>query len=144
MAHDCRRTERFQGELIAALKILQRGDPRLNTMLGAYAGELGQTQFLPSNYLKYGVDYDGDGHVDLRRRRARRARLYRQSLEEQRLAARPAFQRRHAEFQAMRGSGIIRSFTAGSCIISPSGWRVGGRWMKTPPHVMAGLVPPPP
>jgi len=67
MAHDCRRTERFQGELIAALKILQRGDLTLNTMLGAYAGELGQTQFLPSNYLKYGVDYDGDGHVDLRR-----------------------------------------------------------------------------
>ena len=67
MAHDCRRTERFQGELIASLKILQRGDLTLNTMVGAYAGELGQTQFLPSNYLKYGVDYDGDGHVDLRR-----------------------------------------------------------------------------
>ena len=36
-------------------------------MIGAYAGELGQTQFLPSSYLKYGVDYDGNGHVDLRR-----------------------------------------------------------------------------
>ncbi|HET7680593.1 MAG TPA: lytic murein transglycosylase [Xanthobacteraceae bacterium] len=67
MAHDCRRTERFQGELIAALKILQRGDLTLTTMVGAYAGELGQTQFLPSNYLKYGVDYDRDGRVDLRR-----------------------------------------------------------------------------
>src|SRR5688572_7119650 len=67
MAHDCRRTERFQGELIAALKILQRGDLTLNTMIGAYAGELGQTQFLPSNYIKYGVDYDGNGHVDLRK-----------------------------------------------------------------------------
>jgi lytic murein transglycosylase len=67
MAHDCRRTERFQGELIAALKILQRGDLTLNTMIGAYAGELGQTQFLPSNYIKYGVDYDGDGRIDLRR-----------------------------------------------------------------------------
>jgi lytic murein transglycosylase len=67
MAHDCRRTERFQGELIAALKILQRGDLTLNTMVGAYAGELGQTQFLPSNYLKYGIDYDGDGRIDLRR-----------------------------------------------------------------------------
>ena len=67
MAHDCRRTDRFQGELIAALKILQRGDLTLSTMIGAYAGELGQTQFLPSNYLKYGVDYDRDGRVDLRR-----------------------------------------------------------------------------
>jgi lytic murein transglycosylase len=67
MAHDCRRTDRFQGELIAALKILQRGDLTLQTMIGAYAGELGQTQFLPSNYLKYGVDYDRDGRVDLRR-----------------------------------------------------------------------------
>ena len=66
MAHDCRRTELFQGELLAALKILQRGDLRLNDMIGAYAGEIGQTQFLPSSYIKYGVDFDGDGHVDLR------------------------------------------------------------------------------
>jgi lytic murein transglycosylase len=66
MAHDCRRTELFQGELIAALKILQRGDLNQQTMIGAYAGELGQTQFLPSSYIKYGVDYDGNGHVDLR------------------------------------------------------------------------------
>jgi lytic murein transglycosylase len=66
MAHDCRRTERFQGELIAALKILQRGDLPQRDLIGAYAGELGQTQFLPSNYIKYGVDYDGNGHVDLR------------------------------------------------------------------------------
>ena len=66
LAHDCRRTDRFQGELIAALKILQRGDLPLRDLIGAYAGELGQTQFLPSNYLKYGVDFDGNGHVDLR------------------------------------------------------------------------------
>ena len=67
MAHDCRRTELFQRELIAALQIVQRGDLTLNEMTGAYAGELGQTQFLPSSYLKYGVDFDGNGHVDLRR-----------------------------------------------------------------------------
>ena len=66
MAHDCRRTELFQGELIAALKILQRGDLALNDMIGAYAGEIGQTQFLPSSYIKYGVDFDGNGHIDLR------------------------------------------------------------------------------
>jgi lytic murein transglycosylase len=67
MAHDCRRTELFQGELLASLKILQRGDLTRETMIGAFAGELGQTQFLPSSYIKYGVDYDGNGHIDLRR-----------------------------------------------------------------------------
>src|SRR4051794_1675790 len=66
MAHDCRRTELFQGELLAALKIVQRGDLGIRDMIGAYAGEIGQTQFLPSSYIKYGVDYDGNGHVDLR------------------------------------------------------------------------------
>ncbi len=66
MAHDCRRTELFQGELLAALKIVQRGDLPLRDLVGAYAGELGQTQFLPSSYIKYGVDFDGNGHVDLR------------------------------------------------------------------------------
>ncbi len=66
LAHDCRRTELFQGQLIAALQILQRGDLPLRDLIGAFAGEIGQTQFLPSSYIKYGVDFDGDGHVDLR------------------------------------------------------------------------------
>jgi len=66
MAHDCRRTELFQGELLAALKIVQRGDLPLTDLIGAFAGEIGQTQFLPSSYIKYGVDFDGNGHVDLR------------------------------------------------------------------------------
>jgi lytic murein transglycosylase len=66
LAHDCRRSELFQGELLAALKIIQRGDLPLRDMIGAYAGEIGQTQFLPSSYIKYGVDFDGNGHVDLR------------------------------------------------------------------------------
>jgi lytic murein transglycosylase len=66
MAHDCRRTELFQNELLSALRIVQRGDLGLRDMIGAYAGEIGQTQFLPSSYIKYGVDFDGNGHVDLR------------------------------------------------------------------------------
>ena len=70
LAHDCRRTELFQGELLAALKIVQRGDLPLRDLIGAFAGEIGQTQFLPSSYIKYGVDFDGDGRVDLRHRRA--------------------------------------------------------------------------
>jgi lytic murein transglycosylase len=67
LANDCRRSELFQHELLAALQILQRGDLSLRDLIGAYAGEIGQTQFLPSSYIKYGIDYDGDGHVDLRR-----------------------------------------------------------------------------
>ena len=67
LAHDCRRTDLFQGELLAALQILQRGDLSLRDMIGGNAGEMGQTQFLPSSYLKYGVDYDKDGHVNLRK-----------------------------------------------------------------------------
>ncbi|CAL75260.1 conserved hypothetical protein; putative transglycolase [Bradyrhizobium sp. ORS 278] len=66
LAHDCRRTELFQTELLAALKIVERGDLGLRDLIGAFAGEIGQTQFLPSSYIKYGVDFDGDGRVDLR------------------------------------------------------------------------------
>ena len=97
MAHDCRRTELFQGELIAALKILQRGDLTRETMIGAYAGELGQTQFLPSSYIKYGVDYDGNGQHRPAPQRAGRARLHREPAQGQRLAGRRAVRRGHAE-----------------------------------------------
>jgi lytic murein transglycosylase len=65
LAHDCRRSEKFTQELIAALKIIDRGDLSPSEMRGAWAGELGQTQFLPSSYLKFAVDYDGNGRRDL-------------------------------------------------------------------------------
>jgi lytic murein transglycosylase len=65
LAHDCRRSEKFTEELIAALKIIDRGDLSPAEMRGAWAGELGQTQFLPSSYLKFAVDYDGNGKRDL-------------------------------------------------------------------------------
>jgi lytic murein transglycosylase len=65
LAHDCRRTQMFQGELLAALQIITRGDLSPAEMRGAWAGELGQAQFLPSNYLKYAVDFDGNGKRDL-------------------------------------------------------------------------------
>jgi lytic murein transglycosylase len=65
LAYDCRRPDKFRGELIAALRIVDRGDMAPADMHGAWAGEIGQTQFLPSSYLKYGVDYDGNGHRDL-------------------------------------------------------------------------------
>lgn len=65
LAHDCRRTDLFQGELLAALKIIDRGDMSPSQMRGAWAGELGQTQFLASNYLRLAVDFDGNGRRDL-------------------------------------------------------------------------------
>jgi len=65
LAYDCRRPDKFRGELIAALQIVDRGDMAPTDMRGAWAGEIGQTQFLPSSYLKYAVDYDGNGRRDL-------------------------------------------------------------------------------
>jgi lytic murein transglycosylase len=59
LAYDCRRSERFAGETIAALKIIERGDLSPAEMVGSWAGELGQTQFLPSHYFNYAVDYGG-------------------------------------------------------------------------------------
>jgi lytic murein transglycosylase len=65
LAYDCRRSPMFQGELLAALQIIDRGDLAPAEMRGAWAGELGQAQFLPSNYIKYAVDFDGNGRRDL-------------------------------------------------------------------------------
>jgi lytic murein transglycosylase len=59
LAYDCRRSERFAGETIAALKIIDRGDLTPDEMIGSWAGELGQTQFLPTHYFNYAVDYGG-------------------------------------------------------------------------------------
>jgi hypothetical protein len=55
----------FKDETIAALKIIDRGDLTASEMVGSWAGELGQTQFLPTHYFNYAVDYDGDGHRNL-------------------------------------------------------------------------------
>jgi lytic murein transglycosylase len=59
LAYDCRRSERFANETIAALKIIDRGDLTPGEMIGSWAGELGQTQFLPTHYFNYAVDYGG-------------------------------------------------------------------------------------
>src|SRR5438128_7518389 len=65
LAYDCRRSEMFANETIAALKIIDRGDLSPDEMIGSWAGELGQTQFLPTHYFNYAVDYDGDGRRNL-------------------------------------------------------------------------------
>ncbi|MEQ1806195.1 MAG: lytic murein transglycosylase [Burkholderiaceae bacterium] len=60
-----RREAWARGQLLAALKILQRGDISRGNMLGSWAGAMGQTQFLPSSFLAYAVDADGDGRRDI-------------------------------------------------------------------------------
>ncbi len=59
------RKEMFRTELIDALKIVESGDIAASRMMGSWAGALGQPQFMPSSYLKYAVDFDGDGHRDI-------------------------------------------------------------------------------
>ena len=65
LAWDCRRGELFREELKAAMKIIERGDLSASEMIGSWAGELGQTQFLPQHYYNFAVDYDGDGRRDM-------------------------------------------------------------------------------
>jgi lytic murein transglycosylase len=65
LAYDCRRPDFFREELMGAVRIVDRGDLKPDQMIGNWAGELGPTQFTPSQYFKYGVDFDGDGRVDM-------------------------------------------------------------------------------
>jgi len=65
LAYDCRRAAEFRAELMDALRIVERGDLSPQEMRGAWAGELGQTQFMPSSWVKYAVDFDGNGKRDL-------------------------------------------------------------------------------
>ena len=65
LAYDCRRGAQFRPELIDGLKIVQRGDQRIPDMIGSWAGEFGGMQFTASRYIQYGVDFDGDGRIDL-------------------------------------------------------------------------------
>jgi lytic murein transglycosylase len=65
LAYDCRRPDLFRTQLHAALQIIQRGDLSPETMIGPFAGELGQLQFLPEHYMEHAVDFDGDGRRDL-------------------------------------------------------------------------------
>jgi lytic murein transglycosylase len=65
LAYDCRRGDFFTGQLIDALQIIDRGDLSADQMRGGLHGELGQTQFLPSSYIAFAVDFDGNGRRDL-------------------------------------------------------------------------------
>jgi len=65
LAYDCRRADQFRDELVDALKLVARGDLQPEEMRGAWAGEIGQTQFMPSTYLKYATSADGGSVANL-------------------------------------------------------------------------------
>ncbi len=65
LAWEGRRASFFRPELVSALRILEHGDVATRRMTGSYAGAMGQPQFMPSSYLRYAVDLDGDGRRDI-------------------------------------------------------------------------------
>ena len=65
LAYDTRRGAMFRGELLNALEIVNRGDIELERLKGSWAGAIGQPQFMPSSYLRYAQDFDGDGRRDI-------------------------------------------------------------------------------
>jgi len=65
LAWEPRRAAFFRNELFDALTMVQRGHIEAKTMTGSWAGAMGQTQFIPSSYLKFAVDFDGDGRRDI-------------------------------------------------------------------------------
>ena len=65
LAYDPRRGQMFRQELFNALEIVNRGDIELERLQGSWAGALGQPQFMPSSYLEYAQDFDGDGRKDI-------------------------------------------------------------------------------
>ena len=67
LAWDCRRPDKFREQLLGALRLYDNGDLEREDMRGAWAGEIGLTQFLPKEYFENAVDFDGDGHRNLRR-----------------------------------------------------------------------------
>jgi membrane-bound lytic murein transglycosylase B len=65
LAYDGRRSQFFRTELLAALRILDQGHIAPERMMGSWAGAMGQSQFMPSSFLQYAVDFDGDGRRDI-------------------------------------------------------------------------------
>ena len=70
LGYDGRRSSYFRGELISALRIIDQGHIGADNMMGSWAGAMGQCQFMPSTFLGYAVDYDGDGRRDIWNERA--------------------------------------------------------------------------
>ena len=89
LAYEGRRRQLFTDEFIATLRMMDRGFPR-SQLLGSWAGATGQSQFLPSVYIRLGVDGDGDGRADIWRSHIDALASIANYLKQRRLAARPA------------------------------------------------------
>ena len=116
-AYAGKRKEFFQNEFLHALKMLQDGVPKAN-LRSSWGGAMGLTQFLPSEYYKYAVDFDGDGKNRHLAFGARCARLGGQAAHRQRLAGRQALGDRGA--RAAQAS-IAPSPSRATCCRSPNG-----------------------
>jgi membrane-bound lytic murein transglycosylase B len=112
LAYDCRRPDKFRDELIAALQIVERGDMSPAEMRGAWAGEIGQTQFLPSSYLKYAA--------------GRRAGLHCQLSERLWLAARSIVGRRQRQFPGAAAMECIAGLHQDHRLFRATACRRGG------------------
>ena len=84
-----RRRDYFREEFLSALDILQRGDIAPDRLVGSWAGAFGPTQFMPTTFKRYAVDFDGDGRRDVIELGAGRDRVHRQQSENRRLGQRP-------------------------------------------------------
>ena len=80
-----RRQAYFRDEFLSALEILHRGDLKPEQLVGSWAGAFGPTQFMPTSFKRYAVDFDGDGRRDVVEQPRRSDRLDRQQPEEGRL-----------------------------------------------------------
>ena len=65
LAHDGRRSAYFRGELLNALRILKEGHISPDAMVGSWAGAMGQSQFMPSSFVRFAIDFNGDGKRDI-------------------------------------------------------------------------------
>src|SRR5690606_8016821 len=102
LAYDCRRSEVFTRQLNAALQLVDRGNVRADAV-GAAHGEVGQTQFLPENVIKFGVDGDGDGRIDLIRSKAAALHSTANFLVGHGWRSGAGYQKGEANFRALEG-----------------------------------------
>ncbi len=102
LAYDCRRSEFFTNHLYGALALIDKGHLTANA-IGAAHGEIGQTQFLPANVVKFGVDADGDGKIDLIRSRPDALASTANFLRAHGWRAGAGYQKGEANFKAIQG-----------------------------------------
>ena len=127
LAWDCRRAERYRAELVDALMLVERGivqNPR--ELRGAWAGEIGQTQLMPSAYLMFATTPDGTRNAGPHSQFRRRARLDRRLPQGARLAAGPGLGRRRAELRRHPAMEFGRDLRQDSrAVRRPAGGAVG-------------------